>query len=304
MPSNRPLQHLCQPRPYQLERVGPGRLCIWAPAKINLNLIVRPRRDDGFHEIDSIVSRITLYDKLELSSRDDGQITLACAGLDCGPDQDNLALLAARALARKVTGRGAHILLQKNIAAGAGLGGGSSDAAATLRGTNLLWDEPLSDEELAEMALSLGSDVPLFLGAPSVRMTGRGEELQPVAVHPFAAVLAMPDSACATSEVYEAFDQSPEQTAEQLGLGVFSRPTSQWRAKLVNQLRQAAEAVSPALAGFGRELQEHLDPPVCLTGSGSAMFALYDSAEKAEDELSGLPQHLMDRCRVVRSNPW
>ena len=118
-----------------------GGLRVAAPAKINLDLLVGPRRPDGYHDIDSLVAKITLYDELAARLREDGPVGLHCEGLDCGPIEENLALRAARLLAERAGRRvgGAEIRLAKAIPPGRGLGGGSSDAAAALVALDELW---------------------------------------------------------------------------------------------------------------------------------------------------------------------
>ena len=279
---------------------------ILAPAKINLNLLVGPRRDDGFHPIDSLTAKVSWYDRIELTARDDGEIRFVCEGADCGADEDNLAFRAARLLAGAAdeAAHGAEITLRKAIPPGKGLGGGSSDAAAVLLGLNELWELHLPPERLGELAANLGSDVPLFLGPPAMRMTGRGEKLQPVAIHPFCAILITPPCLCMTAEVYQAFDEQPQQMQPQLDPGLLSQPPSRWRGRLENQL-------APAAIGLCRELEETwtrlagaIELPLLLTGSGSAMFVLCDDQREAARVFGHIPADLRQLCRLVRRNPW
>ena len=213
-------------------------LRVHAPAKINLNLLVAPRGEDGYHPIDSIVTRIALYDEIDLLPRRDAALRLTCPGADCGADEQNLALRAARLLAEGREVGGVDITLTKRIAAGRGLGGGSSDAAAVLAGLRALWGLNVNDDELSSLGGELGSDVPLFLGPPAARMTGRGEKLQRVAVHSLVAVVISPDFMCATADVYRAFDDAPPPMGEQIDMRLFAKPPSQWRGLLVNQLTE------------------------------------------------------------------
>ena len=281
-----------------------GALRLAAPAKINLNLLVAPRRGDGYHPLDSLVVKITLYDELGLRARDDGRVTFACEGAECGRDEDNLVPRAARLLAAGRQVGGVDIALTKRIPAGMGLGGGSSDAAATLVGLERLWGLALPCEALCEFALELGSDVPLFLGPPAARMTGRGEQLAPVQVHPFAALLVLPPFGCSTAEVYRAFDAAPGEPHSQLPAELLREPPSCWRGRLLNQLAPAARRVQPQLAEVLSRLEATLPLPVCVTGSGSAMFALCDDRAEAAAMLSHVPDDLRELCVTVESNPW
>jgi len=294
-----------QPPRERGESIGGGALRLAAPAKINLNLLVGPRRDDGFHDIDSYVAKITLYDDLVLRPRSDGRIALTCSSANCGSNEQNLALLAARALADGRDVGGVDVELVKRICPGAGLGGGSSDAAAVLWGLRGMWKLDLADEGLAAVAASLGSDVPLFLGPAAVRMTGRGECVAPAEVCPFHALLFVPDIHCATGEVYRAFDETGgggpgEQPA---GLPLAAAPSA-WRGLLRNDLAEAAERLEPDLGELRGSIAEQTHLPVSVTGSGSAMFVLCDSADEAAAAFAALDQTIRAICVPARTNPW
>ena len=289
-------------------RVEPGdagAMRLAAPAKINLNLLVDAVGDDGFHPIDSYVAKITLYDELTLRRRRDGRITLACSGADCGDEHVNLAVLGARALADGRDVGGVDIDLVKRIPPGAGLGGGSSDAAAVLWGLRRMWGLALGDDELAAVAASLGSDVPLFLGPPAVRMTGRGQHVAPADVHPFFALLFMPEVHCETGAVYRAFDAAGGGTmGEQLAPSALADAPSAWRALLRNDLAAPAERIEPDLAELRRSIAERTGLPACLTGSGSAIFVLCDSPDEAAAAFAALDETLRALCIPVSSNIW
>jgi 4-diphosphocytidyl-2-C-methyl-D-erythritol kinase len=292
-----------------------GGLRLAAPAKINLNLLVGPLRADGYHQLDSYVARIALYDDVELRPRADGRLRFRCGGADCGPDEQNLALRAARLMSgrraaaglprRRRREPGADVTLVKRIAPRSGLGGGSSDAAAVLRGLNELWDMALRSRGLRELAQSLGSDVPLFLGPPAARMTGRGDRLTAVHVRPFWAVLCLPDESSPTPEVYRAHDADPPARRTQVPAEVLAteRPSA-WAHRLVNQLAPAALRLRPQLAELRDELAAAAGRPIHLTGSGSAMFILCDAPGDAAAVFARLRQGLRRLCVVVRSNPW
>jgi len=275
-----------------------------AAAKINLNLLVGRRRDDGFHEIDSLAARITLYDHVRLSARDDGRIGFTCTGADCGSDEDNLALLAARLLSQIAPERGADVLLAKGIPPGSGLGGASADAAAVLAGLCELWGANVSAGQLFELALRLGSDVPFFLGPPAARMTGRGDLIEPVNVHPFWAVLYLGGPACPTTAVYRAFDQLSRSPCEQVDPASLAQPPSRWRGVMRNQLLPAARGVSGELGRALDRLSESLPAPVCMTGSGGALFVLCDDLAEARAVLHRVPADMRGGCCIVRSNVW
>lgn len=311
--------------PSQFEQAGKD-LLVFAPAKINLNLLVGPRRPDGYHDLDSYVVKVSLYDRILLTPRYDGGIAFSCAGADCGSDEKNLALRAARLLAGSLPpskdkfAPGVNIRLAKQIPPGKGLGGGSSDAAAVLAGLNRLWALGMSAEQLSALGAKLGSDVPLFLGPPASRMTGRGEYIATTAVHPFTAVLYLPDLVCPTMDVYKAFDalaaenpHAPAWSADtpshldarQLKAGTIAvQPASKWRKHLHNNLAPAAHRVCPALAAASQKLSHQIAPPVHMTGSGSALFVLCDSVAEANTALDAMEDDFRQHCCLVQMNPW
>jgi 4-diphosphocytidyl-2-C-methyl-D-erythritol kinase len=275
---------------------------------------VAGRRADGFHDIHSVVAKVTLYDELTVRPRGDGRVGFSCSGADCGPDERNLARRAAlllhdRAAERAAGAPGADVALAKRIPPGAGLGGGSSDAAAVLAGLNELWRLGLTPEELSAAAAELGSDVPLFLGGPCSRMTGRGERLEPLAVHDFRAVLIVPEASCRTEEVYRAYDaisaeRAPAPPTDLDVERLAAEPPSRWRQLLRNDLAPAAREVSPAFDEAFARLSAAVSRPVHVSGSGSAMFILCDGEAEAAGAAAGLPAALRERAVIVAPNPW
>jgi 4-diphosphocytidyl-2-C-methyl-D-erythritol kinase len=237
-----------------------------APAKVNRELRVGPRRDDGFHEIRSRFASLDLVDRIE--ARESDRLELACDPPDLPADRSNLVFRAAEALASRL-GRepAARIRLSKSIPTGAGLGGGSSDAAATLRLLGRLWGNELPDEELAGIAASLGSDVPFFLSGGEADVSGRGENVTPREDGPLEElILVTPPFAISTAEVYAAFDRigrasSPPERLEIETSGRFFGP---------NDLERAVVAVRAEMSDYlrtGRDLARECT----VTGSGSTV---------------------------------
>lgn len=216
-----------------------------APAKLNLELTVRGARPDGNHEIDTVLQAISLADRLEIEDGAGPSIVVTGHPAPNGPD--NLALRAAAAIGRPVS-----IRLDKRIPAGAGLGGGSADAAAVLR--TLAAERP----DLMAIAASLGADVPFLIGGGRARATGRGEVLTALPHQETWFALAWPGFAVSTAAVYAAWDS----------LGGDGR----------NHLFRAACAVDPRLTEFST----HLGPGWVMTGSGSAFFK--EAAGRAQAE--------------------
>jgi len=293
--------HKVAPSPYHHEG---SRLGIHAPAKINLSLGVGALREDGFHQIDSIVCRIGMYDRILLTPRSDGQLGFASSGYNAGPDEENLALLAAEKITELAPGRGVGIHLEKLIPPGSGMGGGSSDAAAVLCGLNKFWELALPGDELAALAADLGSDVPFFLGTRSARITGRGEILEPVEICPMTVVIHTPAIHCSTAEVYAKFDESPAERIFSQPVDILAGPPSEWRDSLENQLSAPAMMVMPELSERMELVREATGLQPHITGSGSAIFIPCDDDAEADRVLSSFPAELRADSFAARINPW
>jgi len=296
---------VCPPRP-MIEPVADGGLLVRAPAKLNLALAVGARRGDGLHEIDSIAAKVTLYDELTFHPRPGRPASLECTGLPCGPPEANLVLRAAALLAGGVGAAGVDVRLAKRIPAGAGLGGGSSDAAAALVALDRLRGAGLGPEALADLAAALGSDVPLFLNGPSARVRGRGERVEPVEVHDFHALLCLPEAACPTASVYAAHDAIAGGTpsGRAVAPAAFARPPGRWGGAVFNDLTAAAERVCPPVADVRRRLAEATGRAAHVTGSSSGVFVPAADAAEARRLAEALPADLRTRCRIVARNPW
>lgn len=175
-----------------------------APAKINLLLDVLRKRDDGFHEVEMIMTMVDLADRLEMQELPRDQILLSSQAGFIPLDEKNLAFQAARLIKERYgVKRGVYIHLDKHIPVAAGLAGGSSDAAAALRGLNRLWDLKLSSEELESLGAELGSDVPFCIRGGTAIARGRGEKLQSITPPPQCwVVLAKPPINVSTADVY------------------------------------------------------------------------------------------------------
>ena len=194
----------------------PDRLVLPAPAKLNLFLHVTGRRADGYHLLETVFQFVDLADSVTLVRRDDGEIRRARDWAEVPADSD-LAVRAARALQAATGCRlGVDITVDKRIPTGAGLGGGSSDAATVLLGLNRLWGLGLSRPALQAIGLTLGADVPVFVFGQNAYATGIGEELLPVTLPPCWYVLAMPPGGVATGSVFSA----PELTRDTIPITI------------------------------------------------------------------------------------
>lgn len=263
---------------------------VLAPAKLNLFLEVLDKRSDGFHEIETLMYPIALFDTLAFQDEPSGQIRLTCEqaggpGVDPLPEGGDNLVVRAVDLLRGKTGlaRGARIRLVKRIPLAAGLAGGSSDAAAALLAANRVWQLGLGRQELAQVAAELGSDIPFFLyGGPAV-CRGRGEIIEPVSglgcLH---FVVARPPAGLSTADVYRGCRPSSEPRhvagmVDSLRKGLLAAAA----ARLHNALQAAAERLSPWIcrlsAEFGRlDFVGHR-----MSGSGTSYFGLCRHARHA-----------------------
>jgi 4-diphosphocytidyl-2-C-methyl-D-erythritol kinase len=254
-----------------------------APAKLNLFLRIVGRREDGFHELETVFQSIDLADELTFAPADELQLTGGSDAALQGPD--NLVWRAAAAL-REAAGcvRGASIHLQKQIPVGAGLGGGSSDAAATLAALHRLWELDLSRERLAELAAALGSDVPFFLHGGTMLGRGRGEILEPFP-HPsfLTFVLVQPPFPVATARAYALYRPAPcgAPTLEAFRRAWASGDPECLAPLLRNDLEAGVFGEWPELAVLREELLAAGAVGARMTGSGSVIFGLARDAEHA-----------------------
>ena len=248
-----------------------------AAAKVNLFLRVLARRDDGFHEIETLMTRITLYDSLQIERAGDFEFQSNDPTLPAG--EDNLvvraALLFFSAIKREPNVR---IKLQKKIPHGAGLGGGSSDAAATLRLLSRFLEIEISPEKLASLAADLGSDVPFFLGETAAICRGRGEIVEPVQLPgQLNLVLLKPPFSVSTPWAYSRFRRGQEIP------GVIYRAQKIGQQIFVNDLERPVFEKFVFLARLKSWLLEQSEVAVVLmAGSGSTIFAVVTGANSAE----------------------
>ncbi len=256
-----------------------------APAKVNLTLRVMGRRADGYHDLESVVAGVDLFDRLTMRPADALVLTCQDAGIPAG--DENLVMKAARLL-RDACGvrSGADIRLKKNIPAGRGFGGGSSDAAAALAGLNVLWRTGRSAAELASLGARLGSDVPLFFGPTTAVIRGRGERIESVAARcGWLLALAWPDHANPTADVYAAYDRmAPAAARRPAATEILKHLDGPVRAAgpcLVNDLEPAARSVRTDGPDLRAIFERAGAPAVGMTGSGSAYFALADTEAEA-----------------------
>jgi len=262
-----------------------------APAKVNLRLDVLRRRGDGFHEVETLMVPVALYDTLKFEPDESGKIQLRCRsasvqhpGLGAlGDGEDNLVCRAVNLLRERAGfAGGARITLEKRIPVGAGLGGGSSDAAAALVLANDAWNLGWSPARLGQIAGQIGSDVPFFLAGSAAVCRGRGEQVEPVALPRLHFVIASPSRGLSTAEVYGACQ--PDASISGCLALVRATQRGDWRQLgrlLHNRLQAAAETLSLKIARLRREFARHDFLGHQLTGSGSSYFGICRHAHHA-----------------------
>lgn len=269
-----------------LQRTESG-WAVLAPAKLNLYLEVLGRRDDGYHEVETLVVPVRLFDELVLRPIPAGFVLSLDSRLSAAElvpsDDTNLALRAARLLAERAgCEQGAAITLRKRIPVMAGLGGGSSDAAAALLAANAAWRLGWSIHRLSAVASEIGSDVPFFLAGGAAICRGRGEQVTPLALPAgMPCVIVQPPAGLATPDVYARVDlratPTPAQSASRLGSLLAGLLVGDWRGLahgLRNRLQSAATQISPWVDRLAHAFRRLPFIAHQLTGSGSAYFGL------------------------------
>lgn len=272
------------------------RLEIWTPAKLNLFLEVLGRRPDGYHEIETLMVPIGVFDTLRFCSRDDDRFVLSAAWAssnhsatpsvaddsssgtgDLPLGADNLVIRAlARLRERAGVSLGMTVELVKRIPSAAGLGGGSSDAAAALIAANELWGLAWTREQLVDVASEIGSDVPFFLYGRAAFCRGRGEIIQTIRIDgPLHFVVLRPPAGLSTADVYRAT------VVPEAPVG-WSAGRSRAELPLFNRLQEAAERVGPWLHDVREGFQRLPVAGHQMSGSGSAYFGICLNAKQAQ----------------------
>ena len=263
------------------------------PAKINLGLHIHGKREDGFHELETIFQMVCLYDDVELELLPSG-INIECDTPGVPIDHTNLAFKAALLLQKSchVQGKGVSIRLKKKIPFGAGLGGGSGNAAGVLMGLNRLWDLNIQREKLMILAAELGSDVPFFLKSPCALGMGRGEQLKTLKpCSKFQVLLVFPGFPIATSWVYQ--NLRLKLTKRPNNISILRKNLSLSDIKslglnLYNDLEPVVIQRFPEVQIVKDELWALGALGVLLSGSGSTVFGIFDDPKKARAAYEGL----------------
>lgn len=268
-----------------------------APAKINLFLEILGKRDDGYHEIETVMQEIDLVDNLQFEEIREG-VKLKCNNKNVPSDENNLVCKAANLIVNECgIKKGVLISLEKNIPVGAGLGGGSSDAATTLKALNSLWKIGLSDIDLIEFAARLGSDIPFFIKGKTALCSGRGENITPIEVKSeMNYLIIFPHINISTTTIYR--NLKIDLTKKRKDVSFFLHALKYSKIAdisklLFNRLEEVIFATYPDLLRVKSSL-EHFDfCGLSVSGSGSAFFGLCNDRRQAEAikgkaEISGI----------------
>lgn len=252
-------------------------MILFPPAKINLGLNVIHKREDGYHEIESCVYQIPLFDSLEILKSDSFKFVQTGLTVD-SEQEDNLVVRAFRLMYERYSIGNVYMHLLKSIPMGAGLGGGSADATYVLIGLNELFELNLSNEELRSLASELGSDCPLFVEKYAQLATGTGIILEPlnVSLAGYYLKIVNPGIHIGTKEAYSNIEFS---RSEHIAT-ILSAPISSWKDKLNNSFESTAFVNHPEIKEVKQSLYEEGAIYASMTGSGSTLFGIYKEEPK------------------------
>ena len=289
-----------------------GGLLIRAPAKINLSLLVAGKRPDGFHQIETIMAKVNFYDEILVEQGRKAGIELVCEGHCWVPrGKENLIYRAAETLLDSCgCVADIKVTLTKNIPAGSGLGSASSDAAATLIGLNKYLNIGLPKAQLVKLSTQLGSDVPFFLDGPLAFCRGKGEKIKKLDENfNFTALLILPDVSVSTKEVYANYKTDwglYERLSDRIKRLIEKNRIDLVTKMCANMLEKSCFYLHKELAEFKAKIEYLGIKPVCLSGSGSSFFYIFDDVDekKAEEYHHRLTEILGCKSVIVSNNRW
>lgn len=295
----------------QITTVSNG-LLIRAPAKINLSLLIAGKRPDRFHEIETIMATVDLFDQILIQPGQKTGIELLCTGPHWAPQaRENLIYRACKSLMNSCHSvADIKITLTKNIPAGTGLGSASSDAAAALIGLNKFLNLRLPNTHLAELAALLGSDVPFFLNGPLAICTGKGEKIEKLNENlDFLAILLLPDVTVSTKKVYANYKHNAalyKSLKTQINSNIEKSRIDLISRMCANMLELSCFGLYKQLRRLKAEVESLGIRPLCLTGSGSAMFSIIDGRD--QEKAGYYQRQIQDKvgCKsvIVSNNRW
>ncbi|MFF3103539.1 4-(cytidine 5'-diphospho)-2-C-methyl-D-erythritol kinase [Viridibacillus arvi] len=267
-------------------------LYVKAPAKINLTLDVLYKRPDGYHEVEMIMTTVDLADRVGLRSRKDGLIKIHSTDRFVPDDQRNLAYQAAKLLKDTYNiDKGVSITIDKHIPVAAGLAGGSSDAAATLKGLNTLWNLNLTMDEIAELGAKIGSDVSFCVYGGTALATGRGERIQAISAPPSCwVVLAKPTIGVSTAAVYGGLnmDDVVHPKTQQMIQAIEEDDYELLCDTVGNVLETVTLKLHPEVAVIKEQMKRFGADAVLMSGSGPTVFGLVQNEARVSRIYNGL----------------
>jgi len=262
---------------------------IWpAPAKLNLMLHITGQREDGYHELQTVFQFIDFSDEMRFELRDDDKIVRHCENFDV-PESEDISIRAAELLRKEFLSKkpstqnhfGVDVFLEKKIPMGAGLGGGSSDAATTLVALNELWMMGFSVDELANMGLSLGADVPVFVRGFAAFAEGIGEKLSPVSPDENWYFVLIPPVHVSTKEVF----CNPQLTRDCSAIKLCDLSRHEWRNVCTPVVVESYPMVSQAIDIIS------IYSKACMSGTGASVFARFDTKVQADEVLQKIKEN-------------
>ena len=281
---------------------------IKAFCKVNLFLSVGAKRADGYHEIESVMQSISLFDRLTFSRTDSETIELSCSKPFVPTDERNLVRKAADKFFAftGIVSDGLRIHLEKNVPVGAGLGGGSSDAAATLSALNTLYTAGLSEKDLISLASSIGADVAFFLRGGTQLACGIGEKLSPLpAMPPLPMLIVKPSFSVSTPKAYAAFDAfgaQPEKDSAEMQRALEKEDADALCAALFNSLEAPVVGMHPKIGEIRDAMRACGALGAMMSGAGSAVFGIFRTEKEAANARRSLPNTFGKSwiCRPVK----
>lgn len=296
----------------QFKTINQG-LLVRAPAKINLSLLIAGKRDDGYHEIETVMAKINYFDEIQIYQSSHPGIHLTCSGPHWAPDgPENLVYHAAELICEYCSVTPClNITLVKNIPAGTGLGSASSDAAATLIGINHFLQLSLSQQELTDLAAKIGSDVAFFLYGPLSLCTGRGEVVNEIrSSYNFTALLILPNISVSTSTVYKTYNHIPDiysQLHQEIIVHIKENRIDFVAKMCANMLSKTCFSIEKDLAKAKEGIERRGIGKICLSGSGSALFCVVDPGT-GSSQLHSMQKKIMRatgyKTVIVRNISW
>ncbi|WP_064091131.1 4-(cytidine 5'-diphospho)-2-C-methyl-D-erythritol kinase [Rossellomorea aquimaris] len=279
------------------------RLLVKAPAKINLSLDVLHKRPDGYHEVEMVMTTIDLADRIELTNLSEDRINILSHNRFVPDDGRNLAYQAAQLLKERMDiKKGVSISIDKVIPVAAGLAGGSSDAAATLKGLNRLWDLGLSLDELAELGSEIGSDVSFCVYGGTALATGRGEKIQHLPTPPNCwVILAKPTIGVSTADIYKNLDLNNITHPNTRGVvsALENRNYNEICSNLGNVLESVTLDMYPEVSQIKDQMQRFGADAVLMSGSGPTVYGLVQYESRLHRIYNGL-RGFCDQVFAVR----